>query len=164
MPSKSNITTDHEQIRQWVEERGGHPAAVKRTRGGRGRGDDSGILRIDFPGYSGQGTLEEISWDEFFEKFDRENLAFLYQDQTARGQKSNFNKIISNQRNGGGRGRKRSGGGQKTASRTSRGKTRKSATGRKRATAQKRSTGNRGTTRKRATAKKKTSTRKSGRR
>src|ERR1044071_4026979 len=105
MPSKSNITTDHEQIRQWVEERGGHPAAVKRTRGGRGRGDDSGILRIDFPGYSGQGTLEEISWDEFFEKFDRENLAFLYQDQTARGQRSNFNKIISNQENGAQRGR-----------------------------------------------------------
>jgi glutathione synthase/RimK-type ligase-like ATP-grasp enzyme len=164
MPTKSNITTDHEQIRQWVEERGGHPAAVKRTRGSRGRGDDTGILRIDFPGYSGQSTLEEISWDEFFEKFDRENLAFLYQDQTARGQKSNFNKIIRNQQNGGARGRSRSGAGRKTASRGSRGRTRKTTTSRKRATGQKRSSGNRSTTRKRAAAKKKTSTRKSGRR
>jgi len=39
MPGKSNITTDHEQIRRWVEERGGHPAAVTRTRGGRGTGN-----------------------------------------------------------------------------------------------------------------------------
>ena len=54
-----------------------------------------GILRIDFPGYSGSGSLEEISWEEFFEKFDREKLALVYQDTTARGQKSNFNKIVS---------------------------------------------------------------------
>jgi hypothetical protein len=39
--------------------------------------------------------LEEISWEEFFEKFDREKLALVYQDTTARGQKSNFNKIVS---------------------------------------------------------------------
>jgi hypothetical protein len=61
----------------------------------RGKGDDSGILRIDFPGYSNSGSLEEISWEEFFERFDREKLALIYQDNTARGQKSNFNKIIS---------------------------------------------------------------------
>ena len=60
-----------------------------------GKGDDTGILRIDFPGYSGSGSLEEISWDEFFEKFDREKLALVYQETTARGQKSNFNKIVS---------------------------------------------------------------------
>jgi hypothetical protein len=51
----------------------------------RGKVDDSGILRIDFPGYSGSGSLEEISWEEFFEKFDREKLALIYQDTTARG-------------------------------------------------------------------------------
>jgi hypothetical protein len=61
----------------------------------RGKGDDTGILRIDFPGYSGSGSLEEISWDEFFEKFDREKLALVNQDTTARGPKSNFNKIVS---------------------------------------------------------------------
>src|SRR5690349_15286354 len=94
MPSRSKTTTDHEEIREWVEARGGRPAAVERTRGGRGRGDDIGILRIDFPGYSGEGSLEEISWDEFFEKFDRAKLAFLYQDTTAGGEQSNFNKLI----------------------------------------------------------------------
>jgi anaerobic selenocysteine-containing dehydrogenase len=90
--SQSKTATDHDEIRQWAEARGGRPAVVKST---RGKGTDSGILRIDFPGYSGSGSLEEISWEEFFEKFDREKLALIYQDTTARGQKSTFNKIVS---------------------------------------------------------------------
>ena len=53
------------------------------------------MLRLDFPGYSGKQSLQEISWDEFFEKFDERGLALLYQETTARGQKSNFNKIVS---------------------------------------------------------------------
>lgn len=89
--SASHITTDHEVIRRWAEARGGQPSHVKRT-GGK---DDIGILRIDFPGYSGEDTLEPISWDEWFDKFDERGLAFLYQEETAAGAKSNFNKIIS---------------------------------------------------------------------
>lgn len=115
MPAKSNVTTDHEEIRAWVEERGGRPAAVKRTRGGRGRGEKTGILRIDFPGYSGEQSLEPISWDEFFEKFDDAELAFLCQDTTASGEQSNFNKLVkrdtaetkSRGRRGGGAGKRR---------------------------------------------------------
>jgi len=87
--SSGNTTTDHEEIRQWVEERGGHPACVR----GTGAKGDTGLLRIDYPGYSGQETLEEISWDEFFDKFDEEGLAFLHQDQTACKQ-SRFSKLI----------------------------------------------------------------------
>lgn len=52
------------------------------------------MLRIDMPGYTGADKLASISWDEWFEKFDEKNLAFLYQDQTAGGQKSNFNKLV----------------------------------------------------------------------
>ena len=48
-----------------------------------------------FPGYSGKGSLEEISWDDWFEKFEEKKLAFLHQDQTAGGKKSNFNNLIS---------------------------------------------------------------------
>jgi hypothetical protein len=70
------------------------PAAVAATRGTRGRGD-AGVLHIDFPGYSGKGSLVAISWDEFFRKFDRARLALVVQDETARGQKSNFNKLVS---------------------------------------------------------------------
>lgn len=88
----SHITTDHDEIRQWVESRGGHPACVKRV-GGK---DDPGLLRIDFPDGE-EPSLQEISWDEFFEKFDEKNLEFLYQDETAGGKKSRFNKLISRQ-------------------------------------------------------------------
>jgi hypothetical protein len=89
--STSHTTTDHDLIRQWAESRGAKPAAVKNT----GGGDDPGIIRLDFPGYSGADSLEEISWDEFFEKFDESRLALLYQDETADGEQSNFNKLIS---------------------------------------------------------------------
>jgi hypothetical protein len=89
--ANTRVTIDHEEIRRWVEERGGRPAAVKATR----KKGDPGIIRIDFPGYSGDDTLEPISWDEWFKKFDQSNLAFVYQETTARGQKSNFNKLVS---------------------------------------------------------------------
>jgi ferritin-like metal-binding protein YciE len=83
--------TDHEQIRQWAEERGGTPSCVRGT-GNRG---DIGMLRLDFPGYSGRDSLQPISWEDWFEKFDERGLALLVQDRTARGQKSNFNKLVS---------------------------------------------------------------------
>jgi hypothetical protein len=87
----SKTTTDHEEIQNWAEARGAKPACVKRT-GGKG---DVGLLRLDFPGYSGADSLEHISWDEFFEKFDESNLALVYQEKTAEGAQSNFNKLIS---------------------------------------------------------------------
>src|SRR5688572_14903676 len=79
--SASKTTTDHDEIRRWAEARGGHPARVKRT----GKGDDPGILRIDYDGYSGSQTLERIEWDEWFAAFDENGLAFIYQDKTADG-------------------------------------------------------------------------------
>jgi hypothetical protein len=91
MSSESDVTVDHDTIRRWAEERGGKPATVSRTKDG----EDSGILRIDFPGYSGEQSLEEITWEEFFEKFEESNLAFLHQDKTADGKQSRFNKLIS---------------------------------------------------------------------
>lgn len=89
--SKAQTTTDHAQIQRWVEERGGYPAAVAATE----TLQDPGILRIDYPGYSGQGTLERITWQEFFDKFDEQDLVFLYQDETKDGGPSRFSKLIS---------------------------------------------------------------------
>jgi hypothetical protein len=94
MADTSTTTTDHDTIRRWVEERGGRPAAVK----GTGNGDDAGILRIDFPGRGDDDSLEEISWDEFFEKFEDSNLAFLYQDTTKDGAESRFSKLVRRDR------------------------------------------------------------------
>ena len=88
-----NTTTDHDEIQRWAEERGGKPACVQGT-GGKG---DIGMLRIEFPGKPNakDAKLQPISWDDFFEKFDERGLALVYQDKTARGQKSNFNKLVS---------------------------------------------------------------------
>jgi len=87
----AKTTTDHQTIREWVESRGGCPAHVKAT----GKGGDPGILRIDFPGYSGKQSLESISWDQFFAAFDRNGLALIYQDRTRGGQPSRFNKLVA---------------------------------------------------------------------
>lgn len=94
----SKTTTDHEEIQSWAEERGGKPACVRGT-GGKG---DIGLLRIEFPGkpQANDAKLEEIGWDEFFDKFDERKLALVYQEHTAGGQKSNFNKLISREESG----------------------------------------------------------------
>lgn len=86
----SKVTTDHNVIRKWVEERDGSPAAVKAT----ATEDDPGLLRIDFPGYSGADRLEHISWDDFFDKFEEADLAFLYQDKLKSGEPSRFFKFV----------------------------------------------------------------------
>jgi hypothetical protein len=89
--SLSQITTDHNIIQRWAEDRGAKPGSVKST-----GGSDIGVLRLMFPGYSeGRSqSLHEITWDDFFRKFDENELAFIYQDKTSRGDRSNFNKFI----------------------------------------------------------------------
>ena len=89
--SDTRKTTDHDEIRRWVEEHGGTPATVRGTEGD----DGAGVLRIDFPGGSDEGELEHISWDEWFDKFEKENLAFLYQERKASGEDSTFFKLVS---------------------------------------------------------------------
>jgi hypothetical protein len=91
MAGETKKTTDHQEIQKWVEARGGFPATVASTE----KGDEPGVLRIDFPGYSGKDSLERISWEDFFEKFDEKELAFLYQDQTRDGEESRFFKFVS---------------------------------------------------------------------
>jgi hypothetical protein len=90
MSAESKVTTDHQRIKQWVEERGGHPSRVKETDTGK----SSGVLRIDYPGYSGEESLETITWEEFFQGFEKNKLAFLYQEETKGGKESRFSKLI----------------------------------------------------------------------
>jgi hypothetical protein len=87
----AKVTTDHDEIRAWVEERGGHPAHVKATESKR----DLGVLRVDFPGFSGEDALEPVDWERWFSAFDANNLAFLYQEETADGETSRFSKLVS---------------------------------------------------------------------
>jgi hypothetical protein len=86
--SSATTTTDHDEIRKWVEKRGGHPAVVAETRGKGG-----GLLRIDFdePGGDGDERLERIGWDEFFRIFDKNDVAFLRDEEGS----SRFNKFVT---------------------------------------------------------------------
>jgi hypothetical protein len=88
--SEAKTTTDHEAIRAWAEARGGHPATVKRT----GDKDNPGILRFDFDDGEQEASLERISWDEFFDKFEESKLALLHQDKTKDGKTSRFFKFV----------------------------------------------------------------------
>jgi hypothetical protein len=93
MAGESHVTTNHEEIKRWMESRGGRPASVK----GTGGGEDPGILRVNFPGYA-EESLESIEWDEFFRKFEENELAFLYQDETKSGETSRFFKFVRRDR------------------------------------------------------------------
>lgn len=83
----AQVTTDHELIKRWVEDHGGHPAKVKGT-GGK---DDVGMLRIDFDDPLPDTKLQSISWEDFFQKFDESDLAFLYRSL---GPEDRFNKLV----------------------------------------------------------------------
>ena len=91
--AQSNITTDHDKIRKWAEARGGHPATVRATE----KDDEAGVLRLDFDP-AGKGLpdkgLDAISWEEFFDKFEDADLAFIYQDKTSDGNTSRFHKFV----------------------------------------------------------------------
>ena len=84
----AKTTTDHGLIRKWAEARDGSPATVH----GTGSKKEAGVLRLDFE--PKDDRLDEISWDEFFAKFDQENLAFLYEDKTSEGKTSRFHKFV----------------------------------------------------------------------
>lgn len=88
----SRTTRDHNEIRRWAEARGAVPAEVKGTH----TDGEAGIIRFEFPNAPNHNDskLEEISWEEFFEKFDQNNLEMVFQEETADGERSNFNKLV----------------------------------------------------------------------
>ena len=83
----AETTTDHNAIRKWAEGKGGKPAAVDRTH----TKGDVGIIRIMFPKnpQSEHHSLVEISWEEFFEEFEKKQLALIYEKD------SMFSKLVS---------------------------------------------------------------------
>ncbi|HEX8713510.1 MAG TPA: hypothetical protein VF730_16645 [Terracidiphilus sp.] len=90
--STSKTTKSHDEIRNWAEARHAVPCEVEGTE----RDSETGILRFEFPEARNRNDdrLREISWDEFFSKFDENDLELLYQEKTSDGQTSNFNKLI----------------------------------------------------------------------
>jgi hypothetical protein len=90
--SSGKTTTNHDEIRKWVEKRGGHPAVASSTENSRG----GGLLRIDYdePGGNDDDRLHRITWDEFFKIFDENDIALLYDPEGD----SRFSKFVSKER------------------------------------------------------------------
>jgi hypothetical protein len=89
---RSLVTTHHEVIKRWAEERGGVPATVEGTE----HGDHLGVLRFDFGG--DDDRLRHVSWQEWFDTFDARRLNFIYQEQRSDGKQSNFFRLESPER------------------------------------------------------------------
>jgi hypothetical protein len=89
-PGRSLVTTNHDVIREWAESRKAVPSTVEGTE----HGDHLGVLRLDFPGYGGD-RLREVSWDEWFDTFDKRRLNFIYQEERSDGSPSNFFRLES---------------------------------------------------------------------
>jgi hypothetical protein len=85
-PGRSLVTTDHNVIRKWAAARDGIPSTVEGTK----QRETLAVLRFDFPLGGRGGGLRHVSWDEWFEAFDRRQLNFIYQEQTSNGRQSNF--------------------------------------------------------------------------
>jgi hypothetical protein len=71
-PTRTTTTTDHQEIRQWVEARGGTPTA----RRGVGTADASTELGIDFSPNPVDDGIKHVSWADWFAQFEHADLAF----------------------------------------------------------------------------------------
>jgi len=82
MEQAHRVTVNHEEIRRWAERLGGSPEVLDDPNAGS---DPIGI-RLDFPGpvddvyLADSSHARPISWEEFFELFERLGLLFVYQE------------------------------------------------------------------------------------
>lgn len=89
--SESRTTTDFKTIKEWAESRSGVPAVIK----GTDEGSADGVLRIHFPHNSPEPeSFDEISWEQFKNRFENNNLAMVYQERRENGSNSTFYKFI----------------------------------------------------------------------
>jgi hypothetical protein len=76
-------TCDHEQIRRWAARQHAEPATGEATVSGPATVDvhDHGAgIRFNFPGF---GRFRPITWEEWFDDFDRHQLTFVYEEEIA---------------------------------------------------------------------------------
>jgi len=85
-------TQDRDTIIQWAERRLAHAARVVGVHEAAvGEADaDVGEIRLGFPGYASEEALEPMTWDEWFEIFEEEDLTFAYQLTREDGAPSNY--------------------------------------------------------------------------
>lgn len=87
------FTRDHELIRRWAAQRNAEPATGEATQSGPATvsvNDGGAGIRFNFPGVS---AFRPITWDEWFDNFDRHGCAFVY-DNAASSPPSNRYRIV----------------------------------------------------------------------
>jgi hypothetical protein len=81
------VTRDHEAIRRWAQRHRAEPATGEASPSGPAvvRVNDGGAgVRFNFPGVA---PFRPISWDEWFDNFDKHKLSFVYEEEgAARGE------------------------------------------------------------------------------
>ncbi|MCO6479953.1 MAG: hypothetical protein J5I94_25170 [Phaeodactylibacter sp.] len=68
-------TVDHKDIQTWAEARNARPVRLKRFESEQ----ITGRVRFRFPEDEFPDE-EDLSWEEFFDIFDRERLEFVFED------------------------------------------------------------------------------------
>jgi hypothetical protein len=79
--ARALITTDHELIRRWAARHSAEPATGEATVSGPGTvavNDGGAGVRFNFPGAA---RFRPITWDEWFEHFERHHLAFAFDEE-----------------------------------------------------------------------------------
>ncbi len=72
----AHVSTEHDTIRAWVEEHGGQPALTRRIPEVPGEGQ----LSLEFLVDGQEPELITISWADFFQRFEDQHLAFIYEE------------------------------------------------------------------------------------
>lgn len=78
--NRALITTDHERIRRWAASHSAEPATGEATVSGPQTvtvNDGGAGVRFNFPGAA---RFRPITWDEWFEHFERHQLAFAFDE------------------------------------------------------------------------------------
>ena len=83
------FTRDHDVIRAWARERMAGPAVGE---GGVSVPDAGSKLRLGFPGMT---QLHNVSWEDWFQEFDRHDLVFAFRERRDDGQVSQDYRIIT---------------------------------------------------------------------
>ncbi|BCB90535.1 hypothetical protein Psuf_078480 [Phytohabitans suffuscus] len=85
-PGRSLVTSDHEVIQRWAQQRDAAPATV----GGTEHDGRPGVLTFIFPLGDSGARVHPVSWDDWFRSFEERSLNFLYQEERSDGRQSNF--------------------------------------------------------------------------
>ncbi|WP_049900442.1 hypothetical protein [Natrinema sp. J7-1] len=88
-PTQRRLTTDPERIREWAEARDAVPVRIRDS-----EGHGYSFARRDELGE----RHEEVTWDEFTERFEDDDLVFVYHEAEPTGEEMGFFEIVERDR------------------------------------------------------------------